>query len=230
VEATAGDAGLQQPRGCPPGAAPTARELARLLAHDLRTPLNALRGFTDLLVGGGAGPLPTAALEFLGEIALAGRALEAAAELAQEVAEPPPPAEGFGAAVDLGEMLDGCGFRIATCPAVEGRQLAVGGDRAGWRRLLMVCRAHLSGSSPEGPRLWASAVLAGHDRLELRLGRTELRDEWQMSVLREYLLRRLAAAQEAVVASDAPHLPLLLSLRRREGRGGSGSRGGSFFP
>ena len=32
--------------------APTAERLAGLLAHDLRTPLNAVRGFADLLLAG----------------------------------------------------------------------------------------------------------------------------------------------------------------------------------
>jgi signal transduction histidine kinase len=65
------------------GHRPTAEELARLLAHDLRTPLNAVRGFADLLLVGAAGPLTAAAAGLVAEVARAGRALEVSIGLAR---------------------------------------------------------------------------------------------------------------------------------------------------
>ncbi len=57
-----------------------AESMVRLVLHETRTPLNAIRGFTDLLLAGAGGPLPAEALDFVGEVARAARALEGAVE------------------------------------------------------------------------------------------------------------------------------------------------------
>lgn len=52
--------------------------LADLLAHEARTPLNAIKGFAELLVAGGCGPLGAEAQGCAAEIARAARDLEVA--------------------------------------------------------------------------------------------------------------------------------------------------------
>jgi signal transduction histidine kinase len=51
-------------------------QAARL--QDARTALNAIRGFSELMLTGGAGPLSADGLEYLRQIAAAGRLLEEA--------------------------------------------------------------------------------------------------------------------------------------------------------
>ncbi|MGD9509924.1 MAG: histidine kinase dimerization/phospho-acceptor domain-containing protein, partial [Geminicoccaceae bacterium] len=68
--------------------APTTGELASFLAHDLRTPLNAVRGFAELLLSGSAGPLTGEMIGLLADIGRAGRTLERAVLCAQELGEP----------------------------------------------------------------------------------------------------------------------------------------------
>ena len=51
-------------------------QAARL--QDARTALNAIRGFSELMLAGGAGPLSADGLEYLRQIAAAGRLLEEA--------------------------------------------------------------------------------------------------------------------------------------------------------
>ena len=52
-----------------------------LPAQQARTALNAIRGFTELLLTGGAGPLSAESLDHLRQIAVAGGALEDALRL-----------------------------------------------------------------------------------------------------------------------------------------------------
>src|SRR5829696_5254736 len=96
-------------QGCVSATEPvTAGDLARLLAHDARTPLNAVQGFAELLLTGAAGPLGADAIGHVIEIARAGRGLEAALALAQELAE----LDGCSATaaeVDLPALLEEAG-------------------------------------------------------------------------------------------------------------------------
>lgn len=55
-----------------------------LPAQQARTALNAIRGFTELLLTGGAGPLSAESLDHLRQIAAAGGALEDALRLIEQ--------------------------------------------------------------------------------------------------------------------------------------------------
>jgi hypothetical protein len=49
-------------------------------------------------------------------------------------------------------------------------------------------------------------------RLELTMERYDMDERWQMSVLREQLIRQMAAALGGMLASSVPHLPLRLRI------------------
>ena len=184
-----------------------ARAVADLLAHDLRTPLNAVRGFADLLLAGAAGPLTAAQLELIAEIAHAGRVLEAAVATAQELCEPAPGgSEGAG---DLVALLAEAGFTLAS-PGRGTPRAAWVGDAGLWRRLLHACRDHLGveGGSPPSASLRAGAG----NRVELAMERHDISGRWQMSSLRERQISRLAGSAGAEILSQVPHTPLLLRL------------------
>ena len=194
-----------------------ARTLAGLLAHDLRTPLNAVRGFADLLLAGAAGPLAAAQLELIAEIAHAGRVLEAAVATAQELGEPLPAPVADGG--DLLALLGEAGFAPA---AADPARMARVRDAGLWRRLLVACRDHLLVEG--GPPPAASLRIGSGHWLELTMERYDMPERWQMSTLRERQIVRLARSAGAVIVSQAPHLPLLLRLPRARLLGARGRR------
>ena len=197
-----------------------ARTLAGLLAHDLRTPLNAVRGFADLLLAGAAGPLAAAQLELIAEIAHAGRVLEAAVATAQELGEPLPAPVADGG--DLLALLGEAGFAPTAADGADTARTARVGDAGLWRRLLVACRDHLLVEG--GPPPAASLRIGSGHWLELTMERHDMPERWQMSTLRERQIVRLARSAGAVIVSEAPHLPLLLRLPTARLLGARGRR------
>ncbi|MGE3293350.1 MAG: histidine kinase dimerization/phospho-acceptor domain-containing protein [Geminicoccaceae bacterium] len=189
--------------------APTTGELASFLAHDLRTPLNAVRGFAELLLSGSAGPLTGEMIGLLADIGRAGRTLERAVLCAQELGEPCIMA-GASTRSSMRSLLVDAGFaaRFRDLPdSVE-----VVGEAAGWQRLLGVCREHLQ-DEVAGGAVAAEVGAAGWGRLQLVLSADESHAADPASLLAERHMRRLAASQHTVLLSELPHRPVRLIAR-----------------
>lgn len=193
----------------------TGRELGRLLAHDCRTPLHAIQGFAELVLGGGAGPLSAEALDYVRQIAQAGRALEEALALAQELVDldvcRPPSCE---LPMDLGTLLRAlCFARIGD--GADRPLPLIRGDRVAWLRIGQTCRAHLRGAAGDGARLTAQVRSADDGGLELLLAHADLSEGSYVGVLAIDLARRNAARQgvclrllgrEKIMVTWPPHL------------------------
>jgi hypothetical protein len=170
--------------------------LMRLLAHETRTPLNAIRGFTEMLLSGAAGALREDALEHLREIAQAALALEHALHLLQELAE----LDGQGGPraaepVDLGRILRELGFVLAAGGEGAAPLPAMLGEAAIWRRIGAACRAHLLGSAPGEAAVIAEYASGPDGGLELVLHRPDIRRADGLGLLAIELASRLAAGQ-----------------------------------
>src|SRR3954453_2392154 len=180
---------INQPE-CPVGALGP-NELVRLLMHDARTPLNAVHGFVELLLAGAGGPLSEAALGHLIEIARAGRAIEAAMGLAQQLAEFDPAAMDLDERqVDLALLLAETGFELMPPNGDQGPRV-IPVPPAAWRPALLLCRSHLGGG--EGPQAAPLAEIVHHapHTLDLRLHGADMRCGGVSSVLAERLLMTL---------------------------------------
>ena len=193
--------------------APTIGELAVLLAHDLRTPLNAVRGFSDVLLSGAAGPMTGEMLEFVGEIGRAGRVLEEAVRCAQALGETCIIATEF-TCCDLRRVIFDAGF--ATRPSDWPDAVTVVGEAARWRQLLYLCRDHLTDGMKD-VHLSAELISIGREQCELALSAGEGAGIAPSSGLRERLMRRLVASQHARLVFEPPHRPVRLLPRCRPG-------------
>ena len=205
------------------GTSPGANELVRLLAHDARTPLNAVHGFAELLLAGAGGPLSEAALGHLIEIARAGRAIETALGLAQQLAELDAAALRHDPRMaDLAGLLTEAGFALARS-ATDQTLPPVAVPESAWRAALALCRGHLAGGAPSGPAPLAELGGHGAGALDLTLHAPDMHDGRPLSVLAERLLAMLLGAG---LRSRPPHRPMVIGLPVADDQG-SGPAGAS---
>ncbi len=173
----------------------TGRELGRLLAHDCRTPLHAIRGFAELALSGAAGPLSAEALEYLRQISQSGRALENALVIAQELVdlEVDRPSRR-GRSIDLAYLLRTLGF-VRTGDGADRPLPRIRGNPAAWLRVGRACRMYLEGVDGDQIRLTAQTWMDDHRALELVLHRADLTPSRDVGVLIIDLARRCAARE-----------------------------------
>ena len=173
----------------------TGRELGRLLAHDCRTPLHAIRGFAELALSGAAGPLSAEALEYLRQISKSGRALEEALVLAQELVdlEVDGPSRR-GRPIDLAYLLRTLGF-VRTGDGADRPLPRVRGNPAVWLRVGRACRSYLEGIDGDQIMLTAQTRTVDDRALELVLHRADLTHDRYAGVLILDLARRCAARE-----------------------------------
>jgi len=180
-----------RPCGCEPCA------LTRLVLHDTRTPLHAIRGFGELLLTGAGGPLGTDALDYVQQVVRAARGLELALHHLQELATHghAAPATAPVRPLDLGALLSAQGCRLSG-PEIEDGAVPIAGDPASWRRVLQLVQVYLTGGEI-GVELLAELARAGGGGLELTLRHPggAVRDGTNLLAIE--LARRLAARDGA---------------------------------
>lgn len=150
---------------------PTA-ELFRFLAHETRTPLNAVQGCAELMLAGAAGPFNAATLDYLRQIGGAARSIETViarllglAEAAADLAGSVP------ARTDLVPLLAEAGFALADKGGMMPHQqsfFAPAGDPAAWAMVFLACRTYLRGGVANAT-VEARLAADGHMGPELRL-------------------------------------------------------------
>jgi hypothetical protein len=198
--------------------------LARLLAHDARTPLSAIHGFTELMLTGGAGPLTADALAYLAQVARAGRAIEEALRVAQELAEPAVGEEPRRRApVDLAGLLRGLEFTVKAGHR-SGPAAIVPGDEVAWAgacRACRACRAYLAGSAADAATLEARLSSKRGGGLELLLHRSDMQAVDGTRLLDIELARRLVARQGGrLTLSESRAVRIVWPVGRDGGRKG----------
>jgi signal transduction histidine kinase len=177
--------------------------LAELLVHDARTPLNAVQGFTELILAGAAGPVGRDLLDYIHQIAISARALARAVQDLEELAVLDASIGGTpDARTDLAEILARQGFAVVD-PNPFSTTLLVRGDRATWQRVIEICQSHLLGSSPEEHQLHACVGRSTAGGIEIVLEGSGL-EPWDGTGQLSLELARRLAERQGCCLSNAP--------------------------
>lgn len=192
--------------------------IVRLVLHETRTPLNAICGFTDLLLAGAAGPLNAEALDYVGQVAEAARTLERGLGHLQGLASAGAAADLGGVEVDLAGGLAAAGFEVVS----GGSAMTVLGDPAAWRRLAEVSRLILQEGweAPAPPR--ATCRRDPDGRLEVALAGAGQRHAPGTGLLALELVRRLARRLGAELEVGGPERIVIVWADASPARGGAG--------
>lgn len=185
-----------------PAEAPTSEpaDLLMLAAHELRTPLHAVRGFVELVLTGTAGPLSAEALDYLGQVARAGRKLEVVLDRLHELSAPAPASRKEAARpIDLGMILAAHGFRPLTGGAAV---TTIIGSTGAWDRIVGICADYLRAGEAALPSLHASFAFMGDGGLSLTMSCDDGRHADGTGMLSILLARRLALAEGARLEAD----------------------------
>lgn len=162
--------------------------IVRLVLHETRTPLNAICGFTDLLLAGVAGPLSAECLDYVGQVAGAARTLERGLGHLQELAAALAAADHPGVEIDLAGELAAAGFDVAS--ASPGPTVL--GDLDAWRRIAEVSRLYLQEGYDVPAAPLAACRREPDGRLEVALAGPGQRRAPGTGLLALELIRRLA--------------------------------------
>lgn len=175
------------------------RALIELLTHEVRTPLNAVRGFAELLLAGGGGALSGEALDYLRQISRGGRLLESAFDHLRELAAAALDGPGEPGPVDLGGCLAACGVPVGSAELPP-----IAGDRRRWRQAIEAACFYLRAGEGEGVPLVAALEPAPGGGLVLTLACADARPEHGIGALALLLARRLAAAEGVALELPGP--------------------------
>jgi hypothetical protein len=181
----------------------TWQRLAELLVHDARTPLNAVQGFTELILAGAAGPVGRDLLDYVHQIAISARALARALRDLEELAVLDASIGGIAdAETELAEVLARLGFAVVD-PGFLPTKLLVRGDRVTWQRIVEICRSYLLGCCPEDHQLHARVRRSTAGGVEIVLEGAAL-EPWDGTGQLSLELARRLAERQGCRLSDAP--------------------------
>lgn len=179
------------------------RGLAGLLVHDARTPLNAVQGFTELILAGAAGPLGRDLLNYIHQIAVSARVLARALRDLEELAVLDTSVNSTAdTEIDLAEVLAKHGFAVVD-QGLPATVLLARGDRASWHRIIETCQFYLLGCSQADHQLCARVARPAAGGIEIILEGAAL-EPWDGTGQLSLELARRLAERQGCRLSDVP--------------------------